>query len=165
MPRLHALIFCLAGGLALSACAGPPACPSGGPWEAEPVANAGCMVRVDDRLLVVRDRLSGRLGFPSGGAIPPEQAQCTALRETWEETGYPVQVERLLATLPGGFRLYQCTIPGPVQVRRDVPRPPQALLEIVAIHWLDPADIAPQDWRFPAQWPRARELFEQLSAD
>ncbi len=164
MPRTHLLLLGVSACLALSACAGPPACPVDGVWLAEPVANAGCMVRRDDRLLVVRDRLSGKLGFPAGASMPPEQAHCTALRETWEETGYPVRVEELLETFPGGFRLYHCTVPADVPAQRDVPRPPQALLEIEAIHWLLPDEIQAGAWRFPSQWPRARELFRTLPA-
>lgn len=150
---------------AVTACAATPNCRLGSEVQSPAPANAGCMVRVDDHLLVVRDRYSGRLGFPAGGSIPPESAACTAHRETWEETGYRVEVVRLLAEFPGGFRLYQCQITEPVEVRATVPRPPQAMLEIEAIHWLNPYAIEPRDWRFPAQWPRALELFSGLEDD
>ncbi len=145
-----------------AAWAGPPACPREPlRFQASP-ANAGCLVRSGRHLLVVRDRLSGKLGLPGGRSIPPEPAHCTAERETWEETGYAVTAERLLTGPSSDFRLYHCRIVGAYQIREKVARPLRAALEIEAIHWVIPTAVDREDLRFPAHWPYLLELFERL---
>ena len=162
--KLRTIVLLLGGSLTLGACAAAPQCAVAlGLSLAEP-ANSGCMIIAGDRLLIVRDRLSGRLGLPAGRSEPPEAAQCTAHRETWEETGYRVEVGPLLAELPGRFHLYHCRLLDEPDVRDDVPRPPRAMMEIEAIHWRDPHGIPASDWRSPAQLRRILKIFDTLRA-
>lgn len=52
--------------------------------------------------------LNGRLSLPGGSSEPGESAQCTAFRETWEETGLQLQPRELLEVFDTGFHLYRC---------------------------------------------------------
>ncbi|MFT4571066.1 MAG: 8-oxo-dGTP diphosphatase [Hyphomicrobiaceae bacterium] len=125
-------------------------------------AAAGCLVRRGDRLLVVRDRKTGRLGFPAGGPIAGETPPCTAHRETWEETGIDVQVEELLHVVENGFHLYQCTLTETsVASSGQQPVPQHALSEISSVAWLRLNQITPDDWRIPGQLPLVSRLFAQ----
>ncbi len=148
----------------LTACAAAPPCQVERGTPLERPANAGCLIHAEGRLLMVRDRLSGKLGFPAGGSRSPEPSQCTAHRETWEETGYTVAVGRQLAEFGGGFRLYLCHIVSGPEVRDNLPRPPQALLEIEEILWRQPHQLDVSEWRFPSQYPRVLELFDELQS-
>ena len=58
--------------------------------------NAGCLVKIDNKMLMVRHRETAKLSPPGGTAVQQETAQCTAHRETWEETGVEVRVGTLL---------------------------------------------------------------------
>ena len=54
--------------------------------------NAGCLVKHDRQMLVVRLRSTGRLDNPGGTHESGETARSTARRETWEEAGLEVEV-------------------------------------------------------------------------
>ncbi len=162
-PGLWARARLLAAGLlvALPGCAEVPPCDVVPGHESHAIGNAGCMVIRDERMLVVRDRHSGRLGFPGGARDPREPAQCTAARETWEETGYRVRVGPEVARFGRDFFLYRC-FAGDRAVLNDPPQVPfSSRIEIESVHWLRPADIDSQDWRFPEQFPYVLRLFEQ----
>jgi 8-oxo-dGTP pyrophosphatase MutT (NUDIX family) len=143
--------------------------PPAPPCRVEPSAaetargNAGCLIRVEDRMLVVRDRLSERLGFPAGMSVPGEAAQCTAHREAWEETGLEVVVGQRLQVFENGFRLYACKPVDPsVQPGSSVAVPQWAWAEIAAVEWIDPFHVFPAQWRYPEEWPVVLDRFRAL---
>jgi len=150
------LIF---GGVLLTACEQAPACRIDASVADSRQANAGCLIKQNGQLLVVEHH-NGRLGFPAGTGDRNESAQCTAHRETWEETGLDVEVGALLRSFDNGFRLYACHT---TQVAGEaVSRPWQVWREIRSVHWLDPASITADRWRYPEQWPQVRLLFDTL---
>ena len=137
------------------------------PRHAEtPHGNAGCLIRIADRMLMVRDRSSGRLGFPAGTGNPGEAAQCTAHRETWEEAGIDVEVGRLVRVFDNGFRLYACQ-PSDLAVSPGaaIAVPDWAWSEVSEIGWVDPEGLFAEDWRYPEQWPDVLQHFRQLAGD
>jgi len=71
-------------------------------------ANGGCLIKHNNQLLVIIHRLNNKLGIPGGTNKTDESAQCTAHRETWEETGYSVTVGKELQVFNNGFHLYHC---------------------------------------------------------
>ena len=107
--------------------------------------SAGCLALRDDKLLVVAD-LRGTLSPPGGSAEPGESAQCTAFRETWEETGLQLAPTELLAVFDTGFHLYRCEHHENSGVIDPPPR-----LEVREAFYLAPADFARWEWRFPGQ--------------
>lgn len=52
--------------------------------------------------------LSGKVSLPGGSSEYGEFAQCTAVREAWEETGLRLQPRELLRVFDTGFHLYRC---------------------------------------------------------
>lgn len=125
--------------------------------------SAACLVVEQDRVLLVRDRLSGRIGLPGGRADALEAAQCAAHRETWEETGYAVEVMSLLhADRSANHHLYACRRLGGQAPAESIPRPPRAAIEIIGIHWINPHEVAPEDWRFAHERPLILRWFDAL---
>ena len=71
-------------------------------------SHAGCFVRNGNKMLAVKLTYDGNFwDIPGGRTDGHEPATKTAERETWEESGYPVEVEELLATVRGGFRIFR----------------------------------------------------------
>lgn len=123
---------------------------------------AGCLVKNGNRMLLVRHRYNGKLGFPAGFADPGESAQCTAHRETWEETGLDVVVHGLIERLSTGLALYRCELTDAAAAGSDelvVPRSGRG--EIARVLWLDPRSTQAPDWRFPRDYPVILDLFNQ----
>ena len=73
-------------------------------------ANAGCVVTKDEKILLVRDIHSGKLGLPGGIKGRREVATATAVRKTLEETGLVVYIDDFISEFKNGFRLYKCKI-------------------------------------------------------
>ncbi len=78
-----------------------------------------------------------------------ELAQCTAHRETWEESGLDVEVGGLLHVFDSGFRLYQCRMTGEFPYGSAGAEPPAWIYrEVSAVQLTDPRLTEPSDWRF-----------------
>lgn len=123
---------------------------------------AGCLVRNGERMLMVRHRYSGKIGFPAGFARPGESAQCVAHRETWEESGVSVVVHGLLKRLGTGLALYHCEPVDEAMAAGDsLPVPPSGRNEISEVMWLDPRSTDVSEWRFERDYPVILELFDQ----
>ena len=126
--------------------------------------NAGCMILVNGKLLTNRDKETGKLEVPGGTAVAGELAQCTAHRETWEETGFEVLVGRQLADLNGQFKLFSCEVVTPAEeIGHNAYRVPSAVEhEITSVQLLDPNSTVPGDWRFSDSLTTIRALYRQL---
>ena len=91
--------------------AAPPCTRASEQFDKRFAAAAGCFIKQADRLLLVRNRFNGKLGFPAGFSNFGEDAQCTAHRETWEETGLRVEVGELVEQFGQAGRLWQQAAP------------------------------------------------------
>lgn len=122
--------------------------------------NAGCIIRVGQRLLTIRHRYSGGLDVPGGTAQEGESAQCTAHRETWEETGFNVEVGEYLGETQLGLRLYSCQMDDDFGGELlQFPVPDWADAEVKSLQLTDPFSTTHKDWRFPDQLVSLREYF------
>ena len=73
--------------------------------------HAGCLISVEGKILLVRDKVSKKLGFPAGHHEFGERAFQTAYRETLEETGLRVVLESYVTEFAGeNFRLFKCNV-------------------------------------------------------
>lgn len=142
----------------LSGCGPKPECPV--TEQPLPAANAGCLVIHQGRVLMVRE-LSGKISLPGGTSEAGETAQCTAWRETFEETGYRVHVGRRQAVFVNGFNLFRCE---PETAPTGDTLSPGQVGEIREVLWLKPAQLSDYSWRFPAQETMIRHWLGQASA-
>ena len=131
--------------LLISACRQAPECTS--VLSQTNQANAGCLVMRGDHILIIEGR-NQLYQLPGGGYQHAETAQCTAERETWEETGLQVTATKHLLTFDNGFYLYACQIPKGLSV--DEPGS-FSQLEVKAVHWLNLEELDGVPWRFPDQ--------------
>lgn len=69
---------------------------------------AGCLIRLDQRVLLISHRLSDRLDIPGGMAQPTEALACAAHRETFAETGINVEVRDALQQTANGMVIFAC---------------------------------------------------------
>lgn len=132
-------------------------CPRVPGQEDDRRANAGCLILQDDRVLLVTHRWGGKLGVPGGTRDRDELAQCTAQRETREETGLDVVVGRRLAVMKNGFHLYRC-YPSSALGSRPLPVPASGMAEIRALDWYALEALDRSNWRFAYQFDLFREV-------
>ena len=84
--------------------------------------NAGCLIRFDQRILLVTHRLTGKLDIPGGMQRTDESLACTAHRETFEETGLNVEVLFPVAQTTNGMLIFSCLADDVLNVA-NFPRP------------------------------------------
>lgn len=130
--------------IVLAACAeGSPRCPYASSADSAP--SAGCFSVSGNGLLLVQD-LNGRLSPPGGSSEPGESAQCTAFRETWEETGLRLQPRELLRVFDTGFHLYRCERDA---ASGEIDPPPR--FEVRGAFYLPAERFGRYEWRYPDQ--------------
>ncbi len=87
------------------------------------------------------------------GTLEPEElAQCTAHRETLEETGVQVVVGERMQVMKNGFHLYRCMPAESLPEGKSLPLPVQARLEVSDIGWYSLHELRQKDWRFAYQF-------------
>lgn len=144
--------LCLMTLAVLCACSitGEPPCPYTG--EADYGPSAGCLAVVHGKVLVVGSR-NGGVTPPGGSTRSGESAQCTAHRETWEETGLDLLPRQLLKVFDTGFHLYHCEIhAGSGEIR-------PAFFEVGNGYWLPIERFGETRWRYPGQ---GEDLYQVL---
>ena len=110
-------------------------------------ANAGCLLVEQDGVLLVK-QWSAKWALPGGTADAGETAQCTAFRETWEETGLRVNVGELIHVFDNGFHLFNCQrLVGEPKLNTGRP----FTLEVRAVRWVDVESFDTLNWRFKNQ--------------
>ncbi len=142
-----------------------PECQIAPGLESQLQGNSGCMVVIDNKMLIVRQRQTGKLSLPAGTARAGESAQCTAHRETWEETGVEVTVGRLLKEFDNQFYLFRCSVTNEAIIRipkDQVPVPVDWLHEVSEVFFLNPTVLSNDSWRFPEEAPHIREIFQNI---
>ncbi|MEQ3635669.1 NUDIX hydrolase [Alcanivorax sp.] len=134
-------------------------CPRVPGQEDDRRANAGCLIIRDQQVLLISHRWGGKLGVPGGTLEPGELAQCTAYRETLEETGLQVVVGERMQVMKNGFHLYRCIPADSLPEGKSLPLPVQARLEVSDIGWYSLHELRQKDWRFAYQF----ELFLEVA--
>ncbi|GAC15404.1 hypothetical protein GLIP_2783 [Aliiglaciecola lipolytica E3] len=102
--------------------------------------------------------------MPGGTSDTVESAKCTAHRETWEETGFNVEVGQWLGTNQNGMRFYECKLAGNFSAdMTEFPVPDWAQVEVSTIQLVDPFATEANQWRFPQQMTAIREMFNRVA--
>lgn len=153
--RIIIYLFCFL----LTACAPKPPTP---PCQIDPQykleihANGGCFIKLNDRLLVIRQRFSGKISLPGGSKETGESVQCTAHRETWEEAGANVLVGSKLHVFNNNFHLFECIL---TEEAKNLSTNDQT--EIKEVLWIEPKKTKKNDWRFSNQYTLILKLFKE----
>ena len=124
--------------------------------------NAGCLVKINNTMLLIRHRETAGLSPPGGTPEKEETAQCTAHRETWEETRVEVIVGTLLKNFDDQFYLFHCIAVNKELVtdpRTQLPVPEGVEREVSEVLFLDPTTVSNDSWRFPTDAPALRDAF------
>jgi len=139
--------------LVLWGCTKPPPAPTcriADAFHADYTGPAGCLIRVQNTLLVIKHNPSGQYDLPYGNPISEEPAQCTAHRHTWEQTGLNVEVDQLLGVTQSGTMLFSCKISGGFTSEDGPLEPPSwANKNIQRIEFINPFDTRYDVWRQP----------------
>ncbi|MGL4563730.1 MAG: NUDIX hydrolase, partial [Halioglobus sp.] len=132
-------------------------CPVSGKGDQAP--SAGCFTTSAEGLLLVQG-LDGRVSLPGGSSKPGESAQCTAFRETWEETGLHLQPRELLQIFSTGFHLYRCERG---EHSGEIDPPPR--WEVQAAFYLPADQFNRYAWRFEDQKELLRLMLSRGDAN
>ena len=144
----------------LSGCAAKrPDCTVIGATATSKQGSASCAAVHEGRLLVIRHLYSGKLDLPGGRGKAGETAQCTAHRETWEETGIDVNVHEAVAVAGNVFR---CVPVSHQSAGEDPTLHWWSRTEVTAVYWMELDAISPEQWRYG---DRIRDLQRALGAD
>lgn len=122
----------------------------------------GAVVR-DGKILLVQERADGRWAMPGGWADLGNSPASVAVREVWEETGYRVRAEKVVAVLDANriepmefYHAYKliflCTL---------VDGEPRTSYETLAVDFFDPQELPPLSL-FRTDESMVREVFAHL---
>lgn len=134
-------------------CTKPPSAPTcriAQALSSDYIGPAGCLIRVQNTLLVTKYRSTGQYDLPHGDPISEESAQCTAHRYTWQQTGLNVEVDQLLGVTQSGMMLFSCKISGGF-TSEDSPLEPPSWVDrkIQTIEFINPFDTRYDVWSQP----------------
>lgn len=138
-------LFCTV--LSVAACGKAPSCRVDPAFVEARVGNASCLIQDNGRVLAIKHRFSGRYNLPGGRSEESESAQCTAHRETWEETGIDVIVGRRLTGARRDGGLYECALPPGID-NAALHIPLRGHIEVEGLEWVDPTEHRPRQWRY-----------------
>lgn len=101
-------------------------------------------------MLALKFRPSGLYDLPFGDPIAQESAQCTAHRNTWDKTGFNVEVDQLLGVTQSGLMLFSCTLNAGFTSEDGPMEPPRWVdNEIQQIDFIDPFNTRYNVWQQP----------------
>lgn len=110
---------------------------------------AGCIIPINEKLLLIEHRLSGGLDIPGGRRNEGESLACAAHRETWEETGLNVTVGNFLTSTTNGMALFSCYQDAGFEALPDnIEAPTWAKLEVKSLRKVRPFELDDDALRF-----------------
>lgn len=133
---------------------------------------AACVVRVDDKLVLVHEVITQKQSLPAGQVKRGEDPAIAAQRETWEETGLVVSVKGVLGRTDKAI-FYDCVSDSDIVVFEfnniydglELPIwfSPHYGVEISSAMLVNPSNVPLSQYRFPEQRDLLIEFLEQAS--
>lgn len=108
---------------------------------------------IDSESLLTIVAPSGKVSIPGGKAKRGESAACTAIRETYEETGLKVEPVKLARIWTNGFYIFECALTEPLTLKEkgSVSQKMKTTAEVTEIVWLQTKNFDQRQWRYPLQ--------------
>ncbi|MGD8112147.1 bifunctional NUDIX hydrolase/phosphatase PAP2 family protein [Vibrio sp. TRT 17S01] len=129
-----------------------------------------CLVKANDKLVMVNEILTGKLSLPGGTIITGEEPELTAQRETWEETGLVVTVKEPLGYTRNAI-VYDCISDSDVVAYQynnvydgyELPIwfAPHYGVESASAMLVEPDLLSADLYRYPREWSTVTSLFEK----
>lgn len=138
----------------------------------EDVRGAACIIRAEDKLVLIKEIITGKISLPAGGVIANESAQHSAEREAWEETGLIVSAHKELGRKDGTVYFdciadtkivafeYQNQFDG---FELPIWFAPHYGVEVSSAMLVNPDNISPQQYRYPQRWQEVLKLYQAAS--
>ncbi|ENM5855027.1 bifunctional NUDIX hydrolase/phosphatase PAP2 family protein [Vibrio mimicus] len=128
-----------------------------------------CLIRADNKLVMTKEVLTGKLSLPGGTIEARETPQMAAQRETWQETGMVVSVGRLLGHTATAL-VYECISESQVIAYSyqnglggyELPIwfAPDYGVETVSAMLVTPSYIKAAQYRYAEQWNAINDMFK-----
>lgn len=128
--------------------------------EASNLKGAVCVIRSDDKVVMVNEILTKKLSLPAGTILQGEDPALAAQRETWEETGLVVSIAGELGRTEEAI-FYDCVSDSDIVAFQfnnhldgnELPVwfAPHYGIEVASATLIDPAVVPAHRYRFPEQ--------------
>ncbi|WP_045421148.1 bifunctional NUDIX hydrolase/phosphatase PAP2 family protein [Vibrio jasicida] len=138
----------------------------------EDVKGALCVVRADNKLVLIHEILTNKISLPGGTIIEGESPKLAAQRETWEETGLVVTVGEELGKTDTAI-FYDCVSDSEVIAfsmanamdGNELPIwfAPHYGVEVASAMLLNPSDMASSLYRYPSQWKDVAAFYSKAT--
>ncbi|MCG9597393.1 NUDIX domain-containing protein [Vibrio sp. Isolate25] len=136
------------------------------------IEGAACVIRADNKLVLVNEILTGKSWLPAGNVKHGEKPELAAQRETWEETGLVVSINKVLGQRNNTI-YYDCISDSEIVAfhidnsldahQLPIWFAPHYGVEIASAMLISPEMINAQEYRFPEQLKRIAGYFEQAT--
>ncbi|CAE6899553.1 COG0494 NTP pyrophosphohydrolases including oxidative damage repair enzymes [Vibrio sp. B1FLJ16] len=140
--------------------------------EEDELYGALCVVRADDKIVLVHEILTDKISLPGGSIGEGESPQAAAQRETWEETGLVVTVGKELGRMFKAV-FYDCVSDSEIIAFSTINAmggnelpvwfAPHYGVETASAMLLQPKMLPSSLYRYPEEWPVIVGYFDQLS--
>ncbi|WP_039455220.1 NUDIX hydrolase [Candidatus Jidaibacter acanthamoebae] len=120
---------------------------------------AGCIIKINGKLLAVKNAKCHKWDIPSGKPEGEELAYQTAARETYEETGLNAEPIRLLKS-SGDFYIFECKIISNEPPNPQVPKEFEDEIEMAKFVEID--FFNEENVRFPEVLKDFKEVFNKV---
>lgn len=138
----------------------------------EELDGALCVVRADNKIVLIHEILTNKISLPGGTIVDGESPQAAAQRETWEETGLVVTVGKELGRM---FRavFYDCVSEseiiafsmGNTMGGNELPVwfAPHYGVETASAMLLAPELLPGSQYRYPSEWQNIVRFFDDAT--
>lgn len=140
--------------------------------KAAPFDGALCVIRADNKIVLIHEILTKQFSIPGGTIKPGELPQTAAKRETWEETGIVVTVGKELGHTDRAV-FYDCVSSSEILAYQyqnsyggyELPVwfAPDYGNEVASATLINPSYIRAEKYRYPEDWPMTVAMFGEAT--